>query len=268
MLPSECPAENSFHGAGRLLDRFNLFTRNNKAVDQKLCSPRWDLLCSFHLRSKCFLYKRSLDQAHFKKKTDSQWKGPDGCSWPLWWATCKGKLWGLLDGGGLMRTVAPQSKQEALLLGFESSEEAEPGKTSRWNYVKHFLTLHGRFCASRVQNHYSLPLCLELSVPWKPFKPALCYLFISRLDRKESRGFCPILLLVTLIHSKEPTTGSKTDLKYGVLFLGVSPVRFLLWSEQRQESRNQAKGALWCSDSSLSLVDPGSWTQQGREPRI
>lgn len=30
-----------------------------------------------------------------------------------------------------MRTVAPQSKQEALLLGFESSEEAEPGKTSR-----------------------------------------------------------------------------------------------------------------------------------------
>ena len=47
-------------------------------------------------------------------------------------------------------------------------------------------------------DHYYLPLCLELSVPWKPFKPQFKpYLFALRLGKKEWGRFCPTLLLVT-----------------------------------------------------------------------
>lgn len=48
------------------------------------------------------------------------------------------------------------------------------------------------------------------------------------------------------------------DLKYWVFLYHHTPVRFLLGSAQRQESRNGTNGALWCSDGIVSLLHLGS----------
>lgn len=60
-------------------------------------------------------------------------------------------------------------------------------------------------------------MCPELSVSWKPFKPALFILIHFEIGQKGIKKCLPYLLLVTLIHNKEPAAESKMDLKYWVL---------------------------------------------------
>lgn len=61
---------------------------------------------------------------------------------------------------------------------------------------------------------------------------------------------------MTLIHSGDPSTGSKMNLKHWVLFQ-CHTCPFLGLIRAAQASRNQPNGALWCSDGNTSLFNTG-----------
>ena len=185
-------------------------------TQQKSCGPKvlitrpW-YLWSFHLLNKCFLHKPTLGQADSKNlPMEEPW-------WLLLMPTViyleTEALETALDSGLPDRHSGSSEIGKGSAAWFRDEWSGRSHKSFLLKLFKAFLNFHRTFHASRAQNHYYLPLCLELSVPWKPFKSASWEL-ILRSGRKESRKFWPILLLVTLIHSNEPPTRSKMDLKY------------------------------------------------------
>lgn len=169
MFPSECPAETSFYGLVRLIYKCNLLT-TKKLVDQKLWSHAPEIFVVFTCLTSApcisLLWVRQIQKT-------SQWKRLMAAIDPYS---------DLLGNGGSGNStglgVAWQEQCGSSELGKGSAawfRDEWSGKSHKSFFLKlskAFLNLHRTLRASRAQNHYYLPLCLELSLPWKPFKSA------------------------------------------------------------------------------------------------